>query len=131
MTATEALILADQTRPNEYEPELKLRWLAALDGQIRAELIDAFAPAEDCPQTPPCSGGASGDPGCGDPERELLIPWPWDDIYVRYLVMRIDLENGELERYNNDALAFNRIYRSYAGYYAHTHRPVGVEALRF
>ncbi len=116
MNATEAIFLADQTRPNDFEPELKLRWLSALDGQVQAELYDAHLPGPE--------------DGPGDPEA-LRIPWPWDDIYVRYLVMRIDLENGELDRYNNDALAFNRIYRSFACHYVHTHTPKGVPELRF
>ena len=39
------------------------------------------------------------------PETELqstslLVPWPYDELYLRYLVMRIDLEHGELDRYN-------------------------------
>ncbi len=123
MKAKEALSLADLTRPNEYEPELKLRWLSALDGQVSAELYEAHEPGAEAPLPEP-------EPEAG-PETELLIPWPWDDIYVRYLVMRIDLENGELERYNNDALAFNRIWRSYACHYVHTHSPRGVPALRF
>ena len=122
MKAMEALVLADQTRPNEYEPELKLRWLSALDGQVREELLEAHEPEDEAPPAP--------EPET-DPEDELLIPWPWDDIYVRYLVMRIDLENGELDRYNNDALAFNRIYRSYACHYVHNHMPKGEASLRF
>lgn len=122
MKATEAMFLADQTRPNEYEPELKLRWLSALDGQVRAELLDAHEQEDEVRPAP------GPEPA---PEEELLIPWPWDDIYVRYLVMRIDLENGELDRYNNDAAAFNRIYRSYACHYVQHHRPRSVEALRF
>lgn len=116
MNATEAIFLADQTRPNDFEPELKLRWLSALDGQVQAELYDAHLPGPE--------------DGPGDPEA-LRIPWPWDDIYVRYLVMRIDLENGELDRYNNEAAQFNRLWQSYAGQYCRTHRPLGVERLRF
>lgn len=120
MTAEQAICLADLTRPNEYEPELKLFWLSRLDGQIQAELFQTHA-------------GGDGEPYAGDggAERELLVGWPFDDLYVRFLVMRIDLENGELERYNNDAAAFNRMYQSYAGWYTHHHMPLTVPALRF
>ena len=123
MTLAEAILAADLTRPNELEPELKRAWLSALDGQLDAEL---YAAHEDRPAP------FAGYDGTADPETTvLLVPWPYDDIYIRYLVMRIDLENGELERYNNDALAFNRILRSYAGHYARNHMPVGERALRF
>ena len=121
MTLAAAIELADLSRPNEFDASLKRFWLSALDGQIRAELY------ESCGETP-----ALGIyDGSADDETELLVPWPFDDLYVRYLVMRIDFENGEFERYNNDAAAFNRILQSYAGYYVRHHLPQGAAALRF
>lgn len=121
MTPTEALALADLTRPNAYEPELKLRWLSDLEGRIRAELFDAFEDGD-----VPLPAGSDL-----DPEAALQVPRPWDELYVPYLLLRIDLENGELERYNNDAAYFNRLYRSFACWYAHNHRAKGVDRLRF
>ena len=118
MTAQQAIRLADLTRPNEYEPALKLFWLSRLDGQIQEELLCTHADGEAAEIT-------------GGLDRELLVGWPFDDLYVRFLVMRIDLENGELDRYNNDAAAFNRMYQSYAGWYAHHHMPLTVPALQF
>lgn len=123
MTVLEALRLGDLTRPNEFEPELKLRWLSALDGLVTRELYEAHEG---------WTGSFAGyDEDTDLQNTQLLIPRPWDDIYVRYLVMRIDLENGELDRYNQDAAAFNRIYQSYAGHYTHHHRPLQLSALRF
>lgn len=122
MTLTQAIHQADLARPNELEPELKLAWLSALDGQIHRELLSAhLGPVPDLPVYGPET----------DPETELLVPGPWDELYVRYLLMRIDLENGELERYNNDAACFNRSWRAWAGDYVRTHTPLGVNALRF
>ena len=62
---------------------------------------------------------------------QLLVPFPYDELYLRYLVMRIDLEQGELERYNNDAACFNRLWQSCAAHYGRTHEPLSVSALRF
>ena len=121
MTAAQALIRADLTRPNELEPELKLGWLAALDGQIRQTL---HLTHEGCAE-------AAARPVPEDPEAELPVPPPWDELYLRYLVMRIDLENGELERYNADAACFNRAWRDYAAHYVRTHRPLGAAKLNF
>lgn len=123
MTILEAITRADLIRPNELEPAVKLRWLSTLDGQIDRELLGAHADA---------SGSFRGYDG--DTElsaTELLIPWPYDELYVRYLLMRIDLEHGELDRYNNEAAQFNRLWQSFAGQYCRTHRPLGVERLRF
>ena len=118
MTAVQAVFQADLTRPNELEPELKLRWLSALEGQIRQTLFLTHA---DAPEAP----------GVWDPEAELQVPQPWDELYLRYLTMRIDLENGELERYNADAVCFNRTWRDYAAHYTRNHRPLGVAQLKF
>ena len=121
MTIRQAIQLADQTRPNSFDPELKLRWLSNLDGRLNEEVPGAHGRAADF----------SGYDAQTSDETELLVPWPFDDIYVRYLVMMIDFENGEFARYNNDAAAFNRIWQSWAGYYTHRHSPVGTTALQF
>ena len=123
MTIFEAIARADLLRPNELSPAGKLRWLSTLDGQVWTELLALH------------EGGPESFSGYdGDTElrtTELLIPWPYDELYPRYLVMRIDLEHGEVERYNNDAAAFNRLWQSYAAHYNRTHFPKGVRRLTF
>ena len=123
MTVAEALAQADALRPNEFEAAAKLRWLSTLDGQIHRELLQAFqeAPA-------PFSGYGEETEIQG---TQLLVPYPYDELYPRYLVMRIDLEHGELERYNNDAASFNRLWQSWAALYCRTHAPQGVSRLKF
>lgn len=123
MTILEALMEADQLRPNEIPAAVKLRWLSSLDGQLHRELLSAFC------QTP--------EPFAGYDEQtelkgtELLAPWPYDELYPRYLVMRLDLEHGELERYNNDAALFNRLCQSFAAYYNRSHQHLGAASLQF
>ena len=123
MTVLEALAQANCLRPNELDDAVKLAWLSALDGQICAELLAAYEG-----ETVPFSGYG--------PETELrttslLVPWPYDELYLRYLVMRLDLEHGELDRYNNSAAAFNRLWQSYASHYHRTHSPKGAARLIF
>ena len=84
---------------------------------------------------PAATGSPAPFTGYG-PETELqstslLVPWPYDELYLRYLVMRIDLEHGELDRYNNDAAAFNRLWQSWAALYCRIHAPKGVSRLKF
>ena len=123
MTLMEALIQADLLRPNELDPSLKLRWLSTLDGQIYTELLQ---PHGDGPET---FSGYGEDTELQS--TQLLVPWPYDELYLRYLVMRLDLEHGELDRYNNSAAAFNRLWQSWAGHYARNHRLSGVTGLKF
>ena len=122
MTISEAISQADQLRPNDLDAATKLRWLSAMDGQIFTELLTAHtdAPASfdgydaQTPQT-----------------TALLILFPYDELYPRFLAMRIDLENGELDRYNNDAAVFNRLWQSTAAHHCRTHTPNGTARLRF
>lgn len=123
MTIQEAIQQADALRPNQFGQAAKLRWLSTLDGQIHAELLQR------------CADAPGPFAGYG-PETELqsavlLVPYPYDELYPRYLVMRIDLEHGEVDRYNNDAAAFNRLWQSFAGRYCRDHRPLGEARLRF
>ena len=122
MTAAEAIARADLTRPNELEPELKLAWLCALDETLRREVMLRCEG-----EVPPARR-----PGDLDPEgTELLVGFPDDELYVYYLVLRIDLENGELERYNNDVRLYEQARQSWAAAYCRAHRPLGARALRF
>lgn len=122
MTITEALNQANALRPNELDTVTKLGWLSALDGQIFTELLSAHADAPDTfdgysTQTPQTT--------------VLLVPFPYDELYPRFLAMRIDLENGELDRYNNDAAIFNRLWQTMAAHHCRTHAPNGTKQLRF
>lgn len=123
MTILEAIVQADRVRRNELQPELKLQWLSALDGQIHRELLTRHRG-----ETVPFEGYG---PDTDTASTRLLAPFPYDELYPRYLVMRVDLEQGELERYNNDAALFNRLWQSFAGDYVHTHLPTGADRLRF
>ena len=123
MTILEALAQADSLRPNEVSDAVKLAWLSALDGQLSTELLAAYGDS-------PASFAGYG-PDTELQTTTLLAPWPYDELYPRYLVMRLDLEHGELDRYNNSAAVFNRLWQSYAANYVRTHLPANVTRLKF
>ena len=56
---------------------------------------------------------------------ELLVPAPYDDIYIRYLEMQIDYANGEYGKYNNSKVMYNETYTVFKRYYNRTHMPKG------
>lgn len=94
MTVNDAIKTADQQKPNNIDEEIKKRWLCTLEGMIRRELsIDGTISQETL--------------------NELCVKPPYDALYPAYLVMRIDLENGELDNYNRDAGTFNRLWLAY------------------
>lgn len=108
MTAGELLARADALRPNAYETAEKLRWLERLDGQIARELIDTHAAASPT--------GAAAAPGAAyTAESVLLAPEPYgEEVYLAYVFAQIDLNNAEIEKYDQSAALFAAAWRALA-----------------
>ena len=148
MTILRAIELADLARANEIEPELKLYWLSTIDGMVQRDVLDdnkpggappdfrwsdvfgPIGPAAE-PVTPEEADYAGYGPDTDINSTELLIKAPYDEIYPLYLEMRIDLENNEIERYNNDAKLFDEAWKRFAWQYNRTHRSRTVPFVRF
>lgn len=117
MTILEAVHKVDIVKPNRYTQPEKIKWLSTLDGIIKSEIIDTHEGGENV-----VFEGYFDDT---DLDTPLLIPAPYDDIYVRWLEARIDYANGEYGRYNNSMIAYNDAYNLYANYYNRNHMPKG------
>ena len=59
-----------------------------------------------------------------DPQTELLVPAPYDEVYLRWMEAQIDYHNGEYDKYNNAIIMFNAAFEAYAAYYNQHHMPV-------
>lgn len=106
MTAGELLARADALRPNAYETAEKLRWLERLDGQIARELIDTHA----------AESAASAAPGAAYTAKSVLLaPEPYgEEVYLAYVFAQIDLNNAEIEKYDQSAALFAAAWRALA-----------------
>ena len=60
-----------------------------------------------------------------DMNTELLIPAPFDEVYLRWMEAQIDYHNGEYGKYNNSMDMFNTSYNAYQNEYNRTHMPKG------
>lgn len=116
MTVYEAVSMAQQMRPSEVSVAQLVQWLAALDGQIWTEVVSQYE--DHVPDTMPTYSEMDADP---DEETPLMVEPPYDDMYVTYLIMRIDLYNADYERYNNEAVQFNEIWQRYVNWYNRNH----------
>lgn len=115
MTLIEAINRIDALKNNRFSQEEKTRWLSVLDGRIKSEIIDTH------------EGGTQTFDGYDANTiltTELLVPAPYDEIYLYYLEMRIDYANGEYQKYENSATMFNTAYVDYSKYYNRTHLPI-------
>ena len=117
MTILEAINRVDSTKPNSYTQIEKVDWLSTLDGIIKGEIIDTHEGGEAIVFDGYDVGTSLDTP--------LLVPAPYDDIYIRWLEARIDYANGEINKYNNSLTAYNDAYDLYANYYNRKHMPKG------
>ncbi len=124
MTIIEAITKSEASRPGLASDADKIRWLAALDGRIKCEVIDVREGRE---WASAFVGYDEGD----DPDTALLVPPPYDELYLRYLEAQIDYESGEIARYNNAAAAFAAAYDAFLAYYHRTHAPCTRSKLRY
>jgi hypothetical protein len=113
----------DAVKPNGYSQAEKIRWLSTLDGTIKAEIVDTHEGAE---------GVEFKEYNDNTPlTHVLLIPHPYDDVYIKWLEAQIDYANGEYGKYNNSITMFNAAYSSLEKYYNRTHKPIAKNFTHF
>ena len=114
MTVIEAINRADALKPNGYNQDQKIRWISMIDGIVKKEIIDTHVGGEQVTFN-----------GYDDFSlmQELLVPAPYDDIYIKWLEAQIDYANGEYGKYNNSITMYNNAYQTYAKAYHREHLP--------
>ncbi len=116
MTINEAITQIDNLKGNTYSTEDKINWLSRVDAMIKRNVIDTHVNKENLQ--------FSGYNDITDLDTVLLVPEPFDELYIRYLEAQIDYSNGEYAKYNNSIMMFNSSYEAYAAYYNKENTPV-------
>ena len=117
MTIMEAIHRFDVVKPNGYTQAEKIKWLSTLDGIIKAEIIDTHEGNESV-----SFGGYTEETNLS---TNLLVPAPYDEIYLFWLESKVDYWNGETSKYNNSIEMYNSAYSTFENYYNRTHMPKG------
>ena len=116
MTIAEVISKVDSLKPNTYTPEDKVEWLSSLDARVKTQIIDAHESTEPV--------DFHGYDSLLDQNTELLVPAPYDEMYLRWLEAQIDYHNSDDDRYNNAIILFNNAYEGYKKHYTRTHMPI-------
>ena len=90
MTVMGTISKADELRMNTISDEQKAEWVMGLDKEIE-ERMGTASRVHDWP--------------AGD--GELLLPSPYDRVYVLYLCSQIDYYNNETALYGNDKAVYD------------------------
>ncbi len=117
MTINEAITKIDNVKPNAYSTDDKIEWLSQLDGLVYQELIKTHNDFEETTENK-FTGYTSED---GD--EEMLIPFPYENVYIEWLTAQIDLTNADIGRYNNSVMSFYNDYNQFANWYTRNHMP--------
>jgi hypothetical protein len=117
MTIKECIDIVDNAKPNQYSVKDKVAWLSFIDEIIINDVLKTHEGYD-----------KRYDDFKGYTEDKLSVPLivknPYDRLYVAYLKMMIDKENGETARYNNSATTYNTYLLEFKKYYNKTHLPL-------
>ena len=114
MTVKEAILWVYSQKSNAVPEQVKVRWLERLDGMLYRQVVQTHI----CPFAAPGRYSISGG---GD--QTLLISPPYDGIYIDFLNMKTDLEQGDIDRYNNSARVFNEALDDWKKWVNRTYMP--------
>lgn len=116
MTIIEAINRIDAVNPNNYTQPEKVAWLSTLDGVIKKEIVDTHEGSE----AVTFSGYNDETPL----DTELIVPAPYDEVYLFWLQSKIDYWNGDMGKYNNSIMMYNQAYENFEKAYNREHKPI-------
>ena len=117
MKLTEAIQIVDSLKPNGFDFDTKMRWLSELDGKVKTEVINTHRGGEKIKFSGYTDASMSQ-------HYVLLIPYPYDDVYLKWLEAKIDYHNGEIARYNNSIALYNTAMTAFINYYNRNNMPL-------
>ena len=113
MTINEAIARVDDLRDNTMAPDIKILWLQMVDQQVYEEIIKGREGEADVPYP-----NYTEDDG----ERELIVPPPYDMLYVYRLEAEILYTINEIKKQANSLMRYNELLSGFAAKYMREHR---------
>jgi hypothetical protein len=103
---------ADGLRPgNPFTNDQKTAFINELEGRIQTEVF-----LSDTVEITTYGYTA-------DSAKQLILPAPYDDLYLYHLLAMIDFSLGEYSKYQNSMAMFNEKYGGFVRYFASTYEP--------
>ena len=115
MKLIEAIQKTKDLKPSTYDQAHMVEWLSRLDSMVMRHVIGAHDGGEGI-----TFNGYNAET---DLETELLVPAPFDEVYLRWLEAQMDYSSGEYDKYNNAILMYQTSYDGYVNHYRRTHMP--------
>lgn len=110
MTIADVITAVSHVKPHQYSDEVVARWISELEGRVWE---DVYAEYTDAPAKPALPYRSAS-----DTLAKLLIPFPHDGLYIKWVCSQIDYFNADYDRYANSAQMFLADYEGFVD--AHT-----------
>ena len=107
MTVTQAITRSAALTGQALSGDAPVRWLSELDGQLALTFYRA-------------DGWTPYDP-TGDLDTALLVPHPWDGLYIHRLAAMTYFTNGEYDRYENERVMCEKTLADFRAYMQRSH----------
>ena len=108
-------------KPTPFENDILLMWVNEVEGMVQTEVL-----LRSTADLTPYELDGPGEPTAA----ELVVPYPFDRLYLQYLLAQIDYANGEYAKYQNSMQMFNACYTDYVHHVAETIAPADGRAER-
>lgn len=121
MTIYEAIAQVDRSRDNTVPTDIKVGWLSKVDHYVFTEIV----------------AGREGAPEGFEPYTEedmmrpLLVPPPYDELYVYKLEAMIYYEQREIKKYASSMALYNQAMNEYSKKYVREHPALPLPPTRY
>ena len=115
MTSKRLITLLRELTENQYTDSVLMMWLSNCENTVLTDVL--LASPEDCVELTEPS------------DEKLIVPHPWDKLYLPYMQAQVAHANGEYDHYANYIALFNAYLEEYARHILETVRPAGGEAV--
>ena len=119
MNVNEAIARVDARLPNRIERREKVTMLSVLDRKLIGEVLSRYPAAvydKNFEKYDPDQDGST----------ELVVPSPYDEMYIHYVSAEVYLILHEQKHYNNERAIFESILADYKVHLIRNLRPGGV-----
>lgn len=108
--------MVGELKPNQFEDNVLIGWLNAVEGKL---ITEVFSMREEDERIAALNYKKYDEKT--DMDTELLVQDPYTDLYKYYLFSMIDFTNEEMDRYTNSMLMFNTSWQEFVNYWYRTH----------
>lgn len=122
MTVNEAIAQVDRVRPNTVPTDIKIGWLSRVDQYVHEEIMrgrEGCSQEEFKPYT------------IEDGNKILLVPPPYDELYIYRLESHINYEEREIKKQANSVALYNEAMSQYEKKYMREHRALPLPPVKY